>query len=87
VALAAALATGLAYLPYRLLDPEGTEALESMRDELLRGKAEMDGLRAENASLAAQIRALKENPRAIEDIARLDLGMIYPGELVIRVEQ
>jgi cell division protein FtsB len=86
IALACALAAGLAYLPYRLLDPAGSERLESMRDELFRARGEIDALGAENAALATQIRALKEDPRAIEDIARLDLGMVRPGELVIRVE-
>ena len=39
-----------------------------------------------NADKRRRIRALKNDPRAIEDIARAELGMTYPGELVIRIE-
>lgn len=84
--ISCALAGSLAYLPYRMLDPEGTRQLETMRDELLRAHAEMTSLREHNANLTSEIRALKEDPHAIEDIARHELGMVYPGELVIRVE-
>ncbi|MGE0040471.1 MAG: septum formation initiator family protein [Vicinamibacterales bacterium] len=36
--------------------------------------------RAENASLREEARRLREDPSAIEDLARKDLGLIRPGE-------
>jgi cell division protein FtsB len=36
--------------------------------------------RAENAQLREQARELRENPQAIEEIARRELGLIRPGE-------
>jgi cell division protein FtsB len=36
--------------------------------------------RAENAQLREQARQLREDPQAIEDIARRELGLIRPGE-------
>ena len=36
--------------------------------------------RAENARLREQARELREDPNAIEDIARRELGLIRPGE-------
>jgi len=36
--------------------------------------------RAENAQLREQARRLREDPQAIEDIARRELGLIRPGE-------
>lgn len=43
---------------------------------------EIDQLRAENARLAAEIRALRTDPRAVERIAREELGLARPGETV-----
>ena len=37
-------------------------------------------LRAENARLREDVRALREEPRTIEDLARSELGLIRPGE-------
>lgn len=84
--ISSAIAGALAYVPYKMLDPEGSRQLETMRDELMRAHVEMTSLREQNAGLGSEIRALKEDPYAIEDIARHELGMVYPGELVIRVE-
>ena len=36
--------------------------------------------RAENARLREEARRLKEDPAAVEDIARRELGLIKPGE-------
>jgi len=42
--------------------------------------------RAENARLAEEARRLKEDPSAIEEIARRELGLIKPGEKVFIVK-
>ena len=42
--------------------------------------------RAENARLREEARRLKEDPAAIEEIARRDLGLIRPGEKVFIVK-
>jgi len=39
-------------------------------------------LRADNARLAAEIRALRREPRAVERVAREQLGLARPGETV-----
>ncbi len=44
---------------------------------------EVDGLRAENARLTAEIRALRSDPRAVEKLAREELGLARPDEMVI----
>ena len=43
-------------------------------------------LRAENASLREEARRLKEDPAAIEALARDELGLIYPGETLFIVK-
>jgi cell division protein FtsB len=46
---------------------------------------EVDELRAENARLSEQIRALRSDERAIERLAREQLGLARPGETVFLV--
>ena len=57
--------------------------------ETIRAKRRYDALagsittlRHENARLREQARRLREDPRTIEAIARRELGLIRPGELI-----
>jgi cell division protein FtsB len=43
-------------------------------------------LKQENAGLREQIRRLREDPAAIEAIARQDLGLMRPGEILVIVK-
>ena len=54
---------------------------------MLRARQEYDQLastiaqaRSENARLRGEIQRLREDPKAIEEIARRDLGLMKPGE-------
>ena len=51
------------------------------KNQELRLKAEE--LRRENKEILNEIRALKSDPKAIEKIAREELGMVKPGEVKI----
>jgi cell division protein FtsB len=42
----------------------------------------LEQLRRENATLREEMRGLKEDPGTIESLARKDLGLIRPGEVV-----
>jgi cell division protein FtsB len=42
--------------------------------------------RADNSRLREEVRRLREDPSAIEEIARRDLGLIRPGEKVFIVK-
>jgi cell division protein FtsB len=60
---------------------------------MLRARQEGDQLsatiareRAENARLRDQARRLREDPTAIEEIARRELGLIKPGERVFIIK-
>ena len=48
---------------------------------------ELEALRAENGRLAEQIRALRTSPRAIERLAREELGLAGPGETVYLIRE
>lgn len=48
---------------------------------------ELEDLRAENLRLAAEIQGLRTDPRAIERIAREELGLARPGETVFLIRE
>jgi cell division protein FtsB len=48
---------------------------------------EIEQLRAENGRLAAQITALRSDPRAIERLAREELGLVQSGETVFLIRE
>jgi cell division protein FtsB len=48
--------------------------------------AEIDRQRAENARLRDEARRLTDDPQAIEEVARRELGLIKPGEKVFIVK-
>lgn len=62
--------------------------LESIRAR--RNHRELSGsierLRAENAQLREEVRRLLEDPSTIESLAREELGLIRPGELLFIVK-
>ena len=60
---------------------------------ILRARRQHDALaslvereRAENARLSEQARRLRDDPTAIEEIARRELGLIKPGEKVFIIK-
>jgi cell division protein FtsB len=82
--LAIVVAVAIGYVPGEVLrrDPRAAK-LQAQLDEL--DKAALE-LTEHNAQLVRQIRALQTDVGAVEDRARSDLGMVYPNELVIRVQ-
>lgn len=42
----------------------------------------LEELRRENAALREEVRRLNEDPATIESLARQDLGLVRPGEIV-----
>lgn len=82
--LAMVVATVIGYLPGHVLrrDPR-TVKLHEQIGEL---DAEARTLAEGNAALRREIRGLEAEVGAIEDRARADLGMVYPDEIMFRVE-
>jgi len=65
----------------------GLAALLDSRKALDRLAADVDAKKRENASLREQVRRLSgEDPAAIEDIARRELGLIRPGERLFIIQ-
>lgn len=81
------LKVGLAFLACALaldalVGTRGLPAVLEARKEHAVLESELGRVRAENARLRQQVRRLREDPDAIEEIARRDLHLIRPGEKV-----
>jgi cell division protein FtsB len=63
-----------------LVGEKGLLAMLKARDEYRALEVSLARARAENAQLRDEARRLREDPEAIEDIARRELGLIKPGE-------
>ncbi len=83
LALALVVAVSIGYLPGEALrrDPRA-EKLERQLQQL---ESDAQVLAAGNAALAREVEALRSDVGAIEDHARADLGLVYPDEVVLRV--
>ena len=62
----------------------GVLALRRLRGEVDTLVREVRTLEAENERLSRQIHELQEDPAVIERIAREELGLVRPGERVLR---
>lgn len=60
---------------------------EKMRQEILRRNLQVKHEEERSKQLEATIRALRNDPRAIERLAREKLGYVKPGETRIQFEQ
>src|SRR5450432_453440 len=81
--LALAIAIAIAYLPWRA---SGEERIDKLTSQVQSTDAEIHRLELVNAKLTREIDALHHDVGAIVDHARDELGMVYPGEVVLRVE-
>ena len=67
-----------------ILGDRGVLHLWRLRTEVQTLHQELQALEAENARLARAIADLRDNPAVIERIAREELGLVRPGERVLR---
>jgi cell division protein FtsB len=79
-----ALCLVLAVASLALDDEKGAELLLDLHRAVRAGEARVLTLEAEREGLLARIRGLRSDPLQLEVVAREKLGMVRPGELVIR---
>jgi len=77
----------IALLVGSLFGDRGILHLMAQRERAESLKREIEELRSENVRLAAEIAALKADPRAIERLAREELGLARPGETVFLIHE
>jgi hypothetical protein len=85
LALSLVVAVAIGYVPpgWVRRDPR-TIKLSAQLDEL---RAQAGELEAGNAALLRDVAALRTDIHAIEARAREDFAMVYPGEIVVRVDE
>jgi cell division protein FtsB len=72
---------GAAYTYYQ-------QTSQELRTAILQRQAEagrVDALKIETERLETEIQNIKSNPRTIESMARRELGLVKPGDVVIRI--
>jgi cell division protein FtsB len=74
------IAVGCLLIVDALVGDRGLLAMVKARQQFRTLEAALVRSREENAQLREQARQLREDPQAIEDIARRELGLIRPGE-------
>lgn len=86
--LAAAFVSLLVLIQYPLWFGKGgwIRAWE-LEAELAEQRAANDERRLRNAALLAEVKDLKSGVAAVEEIARMRLGMVKPGELFIHISE
>ena len=83
LAAAAVVSSVLAYVPYHLYARSGLAKTITLGRDLAALRARNHELLAENERLAREAAALRDDPAAIERVARSDLGWVRPGEIVV----
>ena len=80
------LAALLLLIQYPLwLGKGGMLAVSDLKDQVTLAQVRTDGLKARNAKLESEVRDLREGTGAVEERARLELGMIKQNEIFVQV--
>jgi cell division protein FtsB len=75
----------LALLIHDIFGPHGVIAMRRTQREIQQIRRQIGKINAENKSLAEQVNSLKTDPKAIERIAREEMGLARPGELIFKL--
>lgn len=82
-AAAVLIAGVLSYVPYHVYARSGLARTLELRRELAQLRLKNALLKDETDRLARQAEALRDDPDAIEHVARTELGWVKPGEIVL----
>jgi cell division protein FtsB len=80
----AILALALIGAPILIFEPEGLPRMRSLDKELTDVNAENAELRRDVVRLRAGVRDLRDDPLAVERIARVQLGLVRKSEVVFQ---
>lgn len=75
----------LALLVHDIFGAHGFFAMRHTQKEIEQIRDQIGRLNAENKSLAGQVNSLKSDPKAIERIAREEMGLARPGEMIFKL--
>jgi len=74
------LAVGCVLMIDALVGDKGVLAMMQAREQFRELEISLSDARSENTRLREEARRLREDPTAVEEIARRELGLIKPGE-------
>lgn len=83
----AVLTVSLIAVPVLVLEPQGLPRMRGLQKELASVQAENAELRRDVAKLRADVKELRDNPTAVERIAREQLGLVRRNEVVFQFER
>ena len=86
-AIIASILALIALLVGSFFGDRGMLQLMAQRKKAAILQQQLEDLRTENERLAGEIAALRSDPRAIEELAREQLGLARPGETVFIVRE
>ena len=69
-----------------LIGERGLTELLHARRNYAKAETDLARLKRDNAALRAQIRRLRSDPGTIESVARGDLGLLRPDEILVTVK-
>lgn len=81
------LTVALVAVPVLVLEPQGMPRMRALEKELAGVQAENAELRRDVGRLRTDVKDLRENPTAVERIAREQLGLIRKSEVVFQFEK
>lgn len=83
----AVLTISLVTVPVLVLEPQGIPRMRSLEKELAGVQAENAELRRDVARLRTEVKDLREDPAAVERIAREQLGLVRKSEVVFQFDK
>jgi len=78
------LALALVGAPVLIFEPQGLPRMRTLEQELTRVDAENAELRRDIGTLRVEVRQLRDDPAAVERIARNQLGLVRKNEIVFQ---
>ena len=83
----AVLTVSLVTVPVLVLEPQGVPRMRSLEKELAGVQAENAELRRDVSKLRTEVKDLREDPQAVERIAREQLGLVRKSEVVFQFDK
>jgi len=74
-----------ALLVHDVFGPHGFIAMRRAQKEIEQIREQIGKMNDENKSLAEQVNSLKTDPKSIERIAREEMGLARPGEMIFKL--
>ena len=75
----------LVLVVHDIFGAHGFLVMRRTQQEIKKVNAELDQLNRENLQLEQEVKELKTDPHKIEKIARDELGLAKPGEVIIKI--